>query len=427
MKYNPLTFEFIGNACGIFRGKNGTRILCDPWIVDGVFEGSWCHYPPLETKVEDLKGVDAIYISHLHPDHFDERYFDFPLDINIIVLDHPPNFLIKKLLSLGYNNLIKIKDGETFQFKELALTCFAEFSKHNFHESAIGFLIDSALVVECDGIIALNSNDNTLSAEAAEMLYNKFGSIDLAMLNYNSAGPYPSCFNNLSITEKKIENKRVLTRNFDHIIKLLKILKPRAFLPFAGSYVLGGKESYKNNYLGTTTWDECALYIKARNIEVKTITLRENNIFNLKSLTTNRDYIPIDIAHMKSYIEKDLSSMIYPYEKEKEPSLSILINNIEKASNGMLSRMQKFGIKSDYKVILDIYNEKYQIYPTFKKYISKNMHKTLVCGMDPRLLSRIVNRISHWNNAEVGAHINYIRTPDIYQPDLHTGLQFLHI
>ena len=69
--------------------------------------------------------------------------------------------------SLGYNNLIKNKDGETIQFKELALTCFAEFSKHNFHDSAIGFLIDSALVVECDGIIALNSNDNTTSAEAA--------------------------------------------------------------------------------------------------------------------------------------------------------------------------------------------------------------------------------------------------------------------
>lgn len=37
---SSMMFTFIGNACGIFAGINGTRILTDPWIVDGVFEGS---------------------------------------------------------------------------------------------------------------------------------------------------------------------------------------------------------------------------------------------------------------------------------------------------------------------------------------------------------------------------------------------------
>lgn len=55
-----MKFEFIGNACGIFIGSKGTKLLCDPWIVDGVFEGSWFHYPPLKTKIEDLQSVDCI-------------------------------------------------------------------------------------------------------------------------------------------------------------------------------------------------------------------------------------------------------------------------------------------------------------------------------------------------------------------------------
>ena len=56
MKLNPkLSFEFIGNACGIFIGNNGTKIICDPWIVDGVFDGSWFHYPPLKTIFDDIK------------------------------------------------------------------------------------------------------------------------------------------------------------------------------------------------------------------------------------------------------------------------------------------------------------------------------------------------------------------------------------
>ena len=44
-----MKFKFIGNAGGIFTGKKGTKILCDPWIVDGVFEDAWYHYPPLKT------------------------------------------------------------------------------------------------------------------------------------------------------------------------------------------------------------------------------------------------------------------------------------------------------------------------------------------------------------------------------------------
>ena len=76
-----MKFKFIGNAGGIFTGPNGTTILCDPWIVDGVFESSWFHYPPLKTKVKDLQNVDGIYVSHIHPDHYDERNFDFSKDI----------------------------------------------------------------------------------------------------------------------------------------------------------------------------------------------------------------------------------------------------------------------------------------------------------------------------------------------------------
>ena len=81
-----MKFEFIGNACGIFHGSKGTKVLCDPWIVDGVFEGSWFHYPPLKTKISDLQNVDAIYLSHIHPDHFDDRFFDFPKDKKLFYL-----------------------------------------------------------------------------------------------------------------------------------------------------------------------------------------------------------------------------------------------------------------------------------------------------------------------------------------------------
>jgi UDP-MurNAc hydroxylase len=44
--------------------------------------------------------------------------------------------------------------------------------------------------------------------------------------------------------------------------------------------------------------------------------------------------------------------------------------------------------------------------------------------MDYRLLKRIVNRQAHWNNAEIGCHVDFIRTPNTYLPDVHTMLSF---
>ena len=104
------------------------------------------------------------------------------------------------------------------------------------------------------------------------------------MLNFNSAGPYPSCFDNLNIEEKVDEHNKILKRNFDHLCEIIPILEPYAVLPFAGSYVIGGKNYYKNEYLGTTTWDECSDYLK-KNLKFnsKIVTLREKQTFDIKT------------------------------------------------------------------------------------------------------------------------------------------------
>ena len=46
--------------------------------------------------------------------------------------------------------------------------------------------------------------------------------------------------------------------------------------------------------------------------------------------------------------------------------------------------------------------------------------------MDVRLLNRIVEGRVHWNNAEGGAHIDFVRVPDMYEYDIHTALEFFH-
>ena len=416
-----MKFQFIGNASGIFHGSNGTKILCDPWIKDGVFEGSWFHYPPLKTKLRDLENVDAIYLSHIHPDHYDQRNFNFSKTKPIIILDEGPNFLKKNLISKGYKNIISIKDNQTKKFNEFKLTLFKPFVGHIFEESLLGNLIDSSIVLQDQNFTAINFNDNTPDKKACHKLKKKFKKIDLALVNYNAAGPYPSCFDNLSIKEKKKENVRILNRNFKHLCKVLPSLSPNAVLPFAGSYILAGKNYKKNDYLGTTTWEKCAQYLE-KNLKIvcNVICMRENQIYDLEKKISTPSYIKLDMQHMKNYIKK-IKHHPYDYEENKKVDLEKLERDILIASEKFNVILKKFKLNLKTNIYLKIGRKKKKIY------MGSDKKKKLICEMDTRLLRRILDKKSHWNNAEIGAHINFKRYPNIMEPDVHTSLSFFHL
>ena len=416
-----MKFKFIGNAGGIFTGSKGTKILCDPWIVDGVFESAWYHYPPLKTKLSDIQNVDGIYVSHIHPDHYDERHFDFPKDIPLIILNEGPNFLKKNLINKGYSNFIEIKNDQTVQFKEFKLTLYKPFTKHIFEESLIANLIDSALVLENDDVTAINFNDNQPDENACSFLKNKFKNIDLAMLNYNAAGPYPSCFDNLSTEEKINENKRILKRNFDHLCNIIPILQPKSVLPFAGAYIIGGKNYFKNQYLGTATWDECADYLN-RNLKFnsKVFCLRENQTYDIKNQKQLDKYKKLDLNEMKNYIQS-IKDKKYDYENDNMPDVSKLIDEVKMASTKLLERVKKFNIQLKSNVFIKVGKENVQIVK------GQDSDRHLYCDLDLRLLNRILNKKAHWNNAEIGTHINFKRVPNKMDPDVHTCMSFFHL
>jgi UDP-MurNAc hydroxylase len=416
-----MKFEFIGNAAGIFHGSNGTTILCDPWVVNGVFEGSWFHYPPIKTKIKDLQNVNAIYVSHIHPDHYDERYFDFPKNTPLIILDEGPNFLKKNLLKKGYTNFIEIKDGDTKNFLEFEITLYKPFTGHIYEESLLGNLIDSAIVLKDRNNIAINFNDNTPGKKACIKLKQKFKKIDLALLNYSAAGPYPACFDNLSEKQKKSESDRIVKRNFDHAYEVISTLDPQTVIPFAGAYVIGGKNYYKNKYLGTATWEECSDYLKKKlNTSTNIVCLREAQIFDIANKKSLEPYKKLDMDHMKTYVES-LKNHKYDYEYEDEPDLVKLKKDILEASIKLKERMNKFGIELKSNVFLNIEDQNFQIIS------GRETEKKITCKMDNRLLRRILDKKSHWNNAEIGTHISFLRTPNLMEPDAHTCLSFFHL
>ena len=417
-----MKFTFIANACGIFTFSSGARLLVDPWLNDGVFEGSWCHYPPLKTTHQDLQDVDAVYLSHIHPDHYDDRFFDYPKDIPIFILKSKHNFLLRNLLEKGYTNVIEVESGVPHVFREATLTIFSPFTSNVFHESEAGNLIDSALVVEDkDGTSAFNANDNTPDLESCKFLRNKYGCFDLAMLNYNAAGPYPSCFRNLSDEDKAAAHNDVLERNIKHLIECCDILRPKVVLPFAGAYVIGGKEYKKNKFLGTTTWDYCAQEIRKYSPH-KVLTLREGDVYDLLLEMSDTPYVPICTTAQDHYISDTLSKLKYPYELDKPIQESELRQKVDASISALRERARKYKLNVKSKINVHASGTCFAIHPG-----NAEFGVNLDFYLDERLLNRILDRKSHWNNAEIGCHVDINRNPNIYEIDAHTMMQFFHI
>ena len=97
-----MKLTYLTSASVIIEDQN-VKILCDPWLVDGEFYGSWAHYPPLSFSPEEFNNVDYIYISHIHPDHCSIKTLNkMNKDIPILIHNYDSKFLKNNIERLGY-------------------------------------------------------------------------------------------------------------------------------------------------------------------------------------------------------------------------------------------------------------------------------------------------------------------------------------
>ena len=137
-------------------------------------------------------------------------------------------------------------------------------------------------------------------------------------------------------------------------------------------------------YLGTATWDECATYLN-KNYKgyTKTVLLRENDTFNIETGLSDNKYIPINVDEMNRYISDHLSKITYPYQSQPMPDEKLLILDLEKSALIMKERMDRYGITSNFRIVLNVYSKLYQLYPNYQPLNMKGMlDNTLECTLD---------------------------------------------
>lgn len=414
-----MKITFISNACCVYE-ESGFRLLADPWLTPGAFCGSWFHYPPLKTTFEDLKSVDAIYISHIHPDHFDEIFLSkMNKSLPILILKEPMNLLRRGLTRLGFNNIIEVEDHERVNLGPFIIYFYAPFVSDPFSRCKIGNLIDSAIVVESreSKEVVFNANDNNPDETSAFELAKYHPRIDVAQIPYNAAGPYPHSFN-LSRTDKCEETSRILKRNMEHMRAIGEILKAKKVMPFAGAYAIGGKQ--QPYFIRTIS-----------KFPKDTLTLSEGDTYDISLDKINYSSVPTKKL-TEAYFD-EIAAIRYPYEDDEYPDTRRLPDLLGEARKKLFKAQMKTGYFEDLTIYIDcLENFRFVFSMMHKEYFlePKTINKLepfISCSMDLRLLERILLKKEHWNNAEIGCHINFSRRPNRYSFDAHQMMSFFHI
>lgn len=447
-----MKIRFIKSACVVVE-FNGIKVLCDPWLTDGVYYGSWYHYPPLKYNPEDFQDIDYIYISHIHPDHMDKYSLErFSKDIPILIHDYQEKFLLKIIQAIGFKNVIEISHKQPFALSPnftieilAADNCNPELCG-KFFGCAVPNLgnktlqIDSLAVFHDGENTIVNTNDcqYELAGAVCDYIKGKYPKIDCILVGYSSATAYPQCFENLDI-ERKIQEKFRIRDLFLRKAGLyIKHLMPKYFFPFAGQYVLGGKFHVLNKFRSPPYVEELPnlfpSILQSLSVNSNLILLNSGESFDLETEKTSSPFVKDDPKERKEYIEKILSTKKYLYETEyqipKEEQID-LFERLQKAHKKMWEHQNIFGYKSNWSVYIDVgFDFLYRISfngEDVERISSKEFIKPyLKISLDYSLLVMILDKKAHWNNAEIGSHLKFYRDPEEYEVGVFRFLSFLH-
>lgn len=431
--------------------SNGISILCDPWLTDGIYYGAWSNYPPIDLDEIDFSSIDYVYVSHVHPDHFDPKTMDL-IDKNTPVLIHKYHmkYLKANIERLGFT-VIELDNGSPFLLgNDVNISIFAAdncdpkicgrmFGCVN-KEIKGSMQLDSLCVIDDGHYVLVNTNDcpYQISKNTLVQVKSNYPKIDFALVGYTSASLYPHCMIDYSDTQMKAGRNRAKLRGLETGLNTVKALNPEYYMPFAGTYILGGKYSKKNSNLPIPEIQDAVKYIqehlKKESIGSKPILLNFKEHFDLSTKNQSSPYKIINPEERNQYISEVASQFRYKFEDEPIPDNAELIDLFSQSCVRLKRKQKDVNLYEDLDIVFDV-NEgqfvKINLMNTDLSLVNnidqlQNYHRF---RMDPRLLNLALKgpRYANWNNIEIGALLDFARKPDVYRMDVHTLINALHV
>lgn len=390
------------SACVVVTTPDLT-LCCDPWFTPGAYDGSWYQYPALgEDPVELIGPVDAIWVSHLHPDHYD------PVFLRRYFARWPGTRLL--IGNAAHLHKMMLRDGLE---PDVIGDCRAGATHLRVVRNAN--MVDSALAVAHDNQSVLNLNDNPVDPVQVAALLEACPSHrpTCALLPYSGAGPYPQCYEFATEAERtaaeRAKERKMLGLYFEYVARL----QPTVAIPFAGAYVLGGRLAELNEHRGVSDATVAADAVPG------SVVLADGGHANIDLTTGTPSAVrssPYDPAAIAAHVAA-LNVGPYPYQLGSLPSwpeIRQLVALAEAHALASVPTRPTIWIRPAGARVLFAVGRGFGPLPD------------LDVTVDPRYLAGLLSGRWHWNNAEIGSHLRCRRQPDIYRPEVHHFLWALH-
>lgn len=417
-----MNFKFLRGACVVIEGS-GKRILCDPWLTDGEYYGSFAHYPPYDWK-DDLSTLDYIYVSHIHPDHFSAATMKRLPKVPVLIHNFHSKFLRKNIENLGFE-VRELPHNQEVDLGGIKINIIsADDCDPVACQKFFGCSLPEVAVTQIDSMAVfidkhhtyVNVNDcpYLLSKSMLPKIRKQYPDIDVMMVAYAGAGPYPQCFE--LPEDKKLQAAAFKKNMFLHHATMFSYgLKPKATFPFAGDYLLAGPLTKLNPYRGVASLPEVYDYFSGLQIPVVTSDIPDEKL-------------------REDYIANVLPNHKMDYDADPKPRLMDMTSLLNEAHKRLVHKQTELGFISDTVVYIALDGGVFGRIPMngidkFSFVESITDEKYIKMTVDSRLLKRILEgpKYAHWNNAEIGSHIMFDRKPDNFERGIHQTLSFLHI
>ncbi|MEJ0037608.1 MAG: MBL fold metallo-hydrolase [Gammaproteobacteria bacterium] len=418
------TVRYIYSACVVIETPD-VRILCDPWFTQGIYDGSWFQYPRIADPVEVIGPVDIVFISHIHPDHYDPKFLHaylarYPGTRVIISSKGSPHLGLKMKI-----DRITAEAVEDLQVGATRLTVVPN--------GAYDVNIDTALVVSHGTHSVVNMNDNPFDEAQIERVLAACpdGRPSFALLPYAGAGPYPQTFAFPSPEKLREAADRKRRQFLDLFRRYTARLNPVRCMPFAGKYFLGGSLASLNPHRGVPD------AVEALAEDARALLLADGGHARYDLETREASAVRTeryDPAALELFL-RELGSASFEYEKELDfshrsglPFVPLLMAAREKAR-------RKVKIAEPYWLCIQptgsstyfVFNVAGEEPVAVRASLDESVTPRAEIQIDPRYLFGLLTRLYHWNNAEIGSHYRTRRVPDVFIRQVYDFLDMLQV
>ena len=415
------------------------KIMIDPWITQGIYNGTWYRNPHVEITDDFFDDVTSCIITHIHPDHFDINAIKkLPSDCVIHFPDIYPNRPVVgrylKDREVRFHDMCKpimlSNDTEVVFLPPVN----AEGHLHGLKEPDPSdfIVLDTGVMIEsCGKRMAFLADNFPWDPDKITDVLEKVHGCDVMAVPFNAfADDYPVCFDNYTNDEKlNISMNRNNTR-LDKLVQFLKLTSPGCVFPYSSDFFLKGSRAIEFDICHPDVFKSRRGFCEelSSRIEVNTMAVSSHQHILLDDSGSHLigQYEEVDFSETCKSLYNSEQNTHWPVVDLDEMNDLILL-----AAGHVFKKMAEKKLESDWALelaLIDHDNVTYHIdMKTNEISMKSGDENCLRCKLPSGHLRSLLLFDLHWDNERISHNLSWERYPDVYEPNISKSINYFHV